>query len=478
MIDSSAIWQDVATIRERAPLVQNVTNFVVMDFTANALLALGASPVMAHAPEEAEAMAALAGAVVLNMGTLDASWVASLLAVRDAALKLNKPVVFDPVGAGATPFRTAAAKQLLESGGIAVVRGNASEIATLAGASGRTKGVDSLDESLQIADAVAPLLTSCDVVVISGAKDVVIGRDKRCVLGNGCAMMTRVTGMGCTATALIGAFLAIQPDPFRAAAHAMAVMGIAGQLARLQSGGPGSLRTHFLDTLYSLDESVLASSPAGGMMSKPFDPFLYLVTDNRLAGRRGIDEVVRMALEGGVTCVQLRDKTLGREALAAQASVLKDICHERGIPLIVNDDVEVAKLVGADGVHLGQSDVSVAQARDVLGDEAIVGLSVETLEQAREAARLDVNYLAASPVFATPTKIDTAEPLGLIGLRAIRAITEKPLVAIGGINIENARAVLEAGADGLAVISALVAALDPCQTARKFCSLRLRSTES
>ena len=260
MIDSKGIWQDVAAIREQTPLVQNVTNFVVMDFTANALLALGASPVMAHAAEEAEAMAALAGAVVLNMGTLDERWVASLLAVRDAARKLNKPIVFDPVGVGATPFRTTTARELLEPGGIAVVRGNASEIAALVGAAGRTKGVDSLDESLQVADAAAGLLTSCDVVVISGAKDVVIGRDRRCVLSNGCAMMTRVTGMGCTATALIGAFLAVQPDPFLAAAHAMAVMGIAGQLARLQSGGPGSLRMHFLDTLYSLDESVLTSS--------------------------------------------------------------------------------------------------------------------------------------------------------------------------------------------------------------------------
>ncbi len=260
MIDSKGIWQDVAAIRERAPLVQNVTNFVVMDFTANALLALGASPVMAHAPEEAEAMAALAGAIVLNMGTLDANWVVSLLAVRDAAAKLNKPIVFDPVGAGATGFRTATAKQLLGPGGIAVVRGNASEIASLAGNAGRTKGVDSLDESLQVADAAGSLLESCKTIVVSGAQDVVIGSSRRCVLGNGCTMMTRVTGMGCTATALIGAFLAVQPDPFLAAAHAMAVMGIAGQTARLQSGGPGSLRTNFLDALYNLDQAVLAAS--------------------------------------------------------------------------------------------------------------------------------------------------------------------------------------------------------------------------
>jgi len=209
-------------------------------------------------------------------------------------------------------------------------------------------------------------------------------------------------------------------------------------------------------------------------MSKHFDPFLYLVTDSRLAGRRGIADVVRRAIAGGVTCVQLREKLLGRAAFAAQACVLKKICQAGDVPLIVNDDIEVARRSGADGVHLGQSDASVAEARAVLGPEAIIGLSVESVQQAQEAASLDVDYIAASPVFATPTKRDTAEPLGLIGLRAIRKTTNKSLVAIGGINIDNAREVLEAGADGLAVISALVAASDPCQVARKFCSLRLR----
>ncbi len=260
MIDSTGLWNDLAAIRERGPLVHNVTNLVVMDFTANALLALGASPVMAHALQEVMDMTALAGAVVLNMGTLDDNWIASMLETLGAAREQGKPVVFDPVGAGATPFRTETARRLLEAGGISVVRGNASEIAALTGAAGRTKGVDSLDESLQVAEVAANLTSYCDVVAISGRKDVVVSRDQRCVLGNGCAIMTRVTGMGCTATALTGAFLAVQVDPFLAAAHALAVMGIAGEVANRQSDGPGSLRTHFLDALYNLDERTLASS--------------------------------------------------------------------------------------------------------------------------------------------------------------------------------------------------------------------------
>ncbi len=259
MIDASKIWTDLQAIRAAAPLVHNVTNWVAMDLTANALLALGASPVMAHAPDEVEEMTALAGAVVLNMGTLDEPWIASMMTTLYAARKHGRPVVFDPVGAGATHLRTETARRLLEAGGISVLRGNASEIAALAGTAGRTKGVDSLDESLQVADAAASLTRRCRVVVVSGEKDVVVAPDRRCVLANGCALMTRVTGMGCTATALTGAFLAVQPDPFLAAAHAMAVMGIAGELARDISAGPATLRMHFLDALYNLDEATIAS---------------------------------------------------------------------------------------------------------------------------------------------------------------------------------------------------------------------------
>jgi hydroxyethylthiazole kinase len=259
MIDSAGIWKDIAAIRRQAPLVHSVTNLVVMDITANALLALGASPVMAHAPQEVQEMTALAGALVLNIGTLDDAWIGSMLAALKAAHASGKPVVFDPVGAGATRFRTETAQRILAAGGISVIRGNASEIATLAGATGRTKGVDSLEQPLLVAAAATGLLDRCHAIAISGQTDIVMTRNDRLVLGNGCAMMTKVTGMGCTATALVGAFLAVQADPFQATAHAMAVMGIAGEIARDASDGPGSLRLHFLDALYNLDEKTIAA---------------------------------------------------------------------------------------------------------------------------------------------------------------------------------------------------------------------------
>lgn len=207
-------------------------------------------------------------------------------------------------------------------------------------------------------------------------------------------------------------------------------------------------------------------------MSKEFDPFLYLVTDRKLAGERGVADVVRLAIDGGVTLVQLREKTLAHELFVREARKLKEICYAKNVPLIINDDIGVAREAGADGVHVGQSDASVREAREALGPDAIIGLSVETVEQARIAAELDVDYMAVSPVFATPTKIDTMAPLGLDGVRAIRELTDKPLVAIGGINAGNSRDVLRAGADGLAVVSAIVAAVDPCQAAREFSRLR------
>jgi thiamine-phosphate pyrophosphorylase len=208
------------------------------------------------------------------------------------------------------------------------------------------------------------------------------------------------------------------------------------------------------------------------MMGKAFDPFLYLVTDRKLAGSRSLADIVREAIAGGVTLVQLREKSLPHAEFVKEAHTLTEVCHAQGIPLIVNDDVDVALEAGADGVHLGQSDASPQEARARLGSGAIIGLSVENVGQTCAAAALDIDYLAASPVFATPTKTDTAPPLGLEGVQTIRRLCDKPLVAIGGINLSNALTVLRAGADGIAVVSALMAATDPRHAAKDFANLR------
>lgn len=196
-------------------------------------------------------------------------------------------------------------------------------------------------------------------------------------------------------------------------------------------------------------------------MKRPVDWGLYLVTDRQLSAPRTIEEIVQAAVSGGVSVVQLREKDCSAWEFLALACRLLAILRPAGVPLIINDRLDVALAAGADGVHLGQSDLPYREVRAILGPEALIGLSVETLEQAREAEELDVDYLAASPVFPTSTKTDTGAAWGLAGLSALRKLSRHPLVAIGGINRTNAASVLRAGADGIAVVSAISAAPDP-----------------
>ena len=192
---------------------------------------------------------------------------------------------------------------------------------------------------------------------------------------------------------------------------------------------------------------------------------LYLVTDQSSAGSRTLPDIVSAAVQGGVTCVQLREKQLNTRDFYARAIVLKTLLAPYNIPLVINDRIDVALACGAQGVHLGQSDMPVAQARRLLPPDVFIGWSVECLDDVVRSATLPVDYLGVSPVYATPTKMDTQRPWGLDGLRQARAATSLPLVAIGGIHIDNALDVMMAGADGLAVVSAVCAASDPCAAA-------------
>jgi thiamine-phosphate pyrophosphorylase len=203
------------------------------------------------------------------------------------------------------------------------------------------------------------------------------------------------------------------------------------------------------------------------MKHRRIDYSLYLVTDRGLSRGRATLDIVGAAVQGGVTCVQLREKTCSTRVFIAEALAIRDFLRARGIPLIINDRVDVALAVGADGVHLGQSDMPLAMARSLLGRSQIIGVSVESLKDAAEAEKGGADYLGVSPIFATATKTDTAAPLGLEGLRAIRRAVKLPLVGIGGLGPGNAAQVIASGADGVAVVSAIVAAADPELAARE-----------
>ena len=196
---------------------------------------------------------------------------------------------------------------------------------------------------------------------------------------------------------------------------------------------------------------------------------LYLVTDRSLCGRRSLEEVVSMAVKGGAAWVQLREKDLATRLFVEAARRLKAFLFPLGVPLIINDRLDVVLASEADGIHIGQEDMPYEMARRLLGPKAIIGLSVESWEDVVQAQSLDVDYLGVSPVFATPTKMDTKEPWGLEGLARIRAFSRHFLVAIGGISHENAGSVILAGADRIAVVSAICAASAPFRAARDLC---------
>ena len=244
------IKRQLEQIRAKKPLVHNITNYVVMNTTANALLAVGASPVMAHAEEEVEEMAGMAGALVLNIGTLSNPWIRAMHLAAAAAKKKGIPIVLDPVGAGATALRTNTARLLMSTYKPAVVRGNASEILALTGESYHARGVDSRHTVDQARSAATHLALEHGITVaVTGAEDFVTDGRRSGRIRNGHPLMARITGTGCSASALTGAFCAVESDSFAAAIGALVVFGIAGQLAARTNPGPGTFQVQLLDAL-------------------------------------------------------------------------------------------------------------------------------------------------------------------------------------------------------------------------------------
>jgi len=245
-------------VREKKPLIHNITNYVVMNYTANALLACGASPVMAHAVEEVEEMVSLAGALVLNIGTLSPEWVDAMLRAGKKANALKVPIVLDPVGSGATRLRTESATRLARELSVQVVRGNASEVLSLAKKGARTKGVDSVHSVEEAEDAAIALAKDLSTTLaITGKVDLITDGERILKVHNGHEMMRMVTGTGCTATVMIGAFLAVDPDPLEATTTALAYFGLAGEKAASRTKTPGTYQISLLDALYSIDEKEL-----------------------------------------------------------------------------------------------------------------------------------------------------------------------------------------------------------------------------
>jgi hydroxyethylthiazole kinase len=247
------------TLRERKPLVHQITNYVVMNETANATLALGALPVMAHAREEVEDMVALAGALVLNIGTLSPPWVEAMLLAGKAANAAATPVVLDPVGAGATKYRTETAKRILGEVDVTVLRGNQGEVATLVGVSAEVRGVESIGTGGEPSELAREAARSLGLVVsVTGPVDHVSDGERVLAVANGHELLAAVSGTGCMSSAITGCFLALKrEEPLEAAAEALAAFGVAGEDAARGAKGPGSFHFGLYDALANLEPDTL-----------------------------------------------------------------------------------------------------------------------------------------------------------------------------------------------------------------------------
>lgn len=268
MSDHGTAWNSLARLREQSPLVQCITNYVAMDVSANVLLALGAAPAMAHAAEEVEDFVGIASALMINIGTLSPPWVTAMERAAERAVALGKPWVLDPVGAGATPYRTGVARDLAARRPT-VIRGNASEILAVAGELGGTRGVDSTrtpEQARLLAEELAREL-GC-VVAVTGAVDHVTDGRRTVAVDHGDPLLTRVTAMGCALSAVTAAFVAVEPDPLVASTHALALFGLCGERAADGAGGPGTFRVRMIDGLAQLDPAdrtpLRITSLAGG----------------------------------------------------------------------------------------------------------------------------------------------------------------------------------------------------------------------
>lgn len=257
MSTKQIISEDLKKVRETKPLIHNITNLVVMNETANAILCLGALPIMAHAIEEVEEMVGISSALVLNIGTLTSDWIDAMELAGKKANELGIPVILDPVGAGATSFRIAASKRLLSNVKISIVRGNAAEISVLAGIAAEVRGVESV-KTTQEPETIAKQFASiygC-TVAITGVVDVVSDGKRLAKISNGDPMLSKVVGTGCISNTIIASFAAVQPDMFLAAIGGLAALGIAGEMAAQKSGNkPGTFHVELYNALNELSEN-------------------------------------------------------------------------------------------------------------------------------------------------------------------------------------------------------------------------------
>ena len=486
--------------RALRPRVHCMTNYVTAQNVANVILAAGGSPIMATGLYEAEDVEAACSSLVINIGTLDERVIPAMAKAGAEAVRLSHPVIFDPVGVGASRFRREAALQILRGVPVTLIRGNGSEIRTvleaLRGQKGGQKsaepcGIDAREEDTAGRDnagkkaAIAEELAGlCGCIVVqTGETDIVTDSRRTYYIRNGHPWMAKTTGSGCMLDGFLGAVLGTaagaakggSPDYLGAAAWAVCAFGACGELAYSQcearSDGIGSFPMRLIDAAgFLTDQTVRERAQVLNRWEERKARIsralcLYAVTDRRYS--RNLEEFaagIEAAVRGGVTMVQLREKDLPREEFLKEARLVRELTSRFQVPLIIDDDLEVAVLCGADGLHVGQEDMPAAEARKALGPEKILGVTAKTEEQARAAQAAGADYVGSGAVFGSRTKAD-AKAMDYDTLKRICGSVEIPVVAIGGITAENADLLEGSGIAGAAVVSGIFGQKDIQQAA-------------
>lgn len=465
------LCEAIVNLRDKKPLIEQVTNYVTINDCANVTLAIGASPVMGDGFEEVDQMTMISDALVINYGVINGASLKTMIKAGKTANKHNIGIVLDPVGVGATQFRNEAIVDLLTQVHPTIIKGNASEIMSLSGMNTQSKGVDSSADSLEAIDAALKVARDhrC-VCAVTGRIDIITDGRYIVKIYNESDLLSYITGTGCMITSLAASFLGGGASPLVSAVGGILAMSIAGEEAAIreneENNGIASYREDVMNNIYKFNQYSIRDLANIEVEKVEYKYPLYLVTDEKACKGKDFYESVEASIRGGAKIVQLREKNMDTRDFFNRALKLKEICHKHGVDFVINDRLDIAIAVDADGVHLGQSDMPIEKAKEILGHKKIVGISAKNMEEALEAQKYGADYIGVGAIFATDTKKDS----GLIDLETLKDMTDQiniPVLAIGGIGLGKLGYLKDTGIDGICVISDILGSDDPEKRTRE-----------
>jgi len=465
------LCEAIVNLRDKKPLIEQVTNYVTINDCANVTLAIGASPVMGDGFEEVDQMTMISDALVINYGVINGASLKTMIKAGKTANKHNIGIVLDPVGVGATQFRNEAIVDLLTQVQPTIIKGNASEIMSLSGMDTKSKGVDSSADSLEAIDAALKIARDhrC-VCAVTGRIDIITDGRYIVKIYNESDLLSYITGTGCMITSLAASFLGGGASPLVSAVGGILAMSIAGEEAAIreneENNGIASYREDVMNNIYKFNQYSIRDLANIEVEKVEYKYPLYLVTDEKACKGKDFYESVEASIRGGAKIVQLREKNMDTRDFFNRALKLKEICHKHGVDFVINDRLDIAIAVDADGVHLGQSDMPIEKAKEILGHKKIVGISAKNMEEALEAQKYGADYIGVGAIFATDTKKDS----GLIDLETLKDMTDQiniPVLAIGGIGLGKLGYLKDTGIDGICVISDILGSDDPEKRTRE-----------